>query len=632
MARVACAAALFLYLFRAQLALPAALDGSLVGDDGDGLARDDECGAAGTASEQQCTLSAAQLRARRVIASHRATAAPAAACTADWDNCLTTRCCSSKGYVCYEKDSTYAQCMSSQTCTPGINPNDEPRYATPWTCNLLSDAPVEPPLGSMSSTPPPAFDTPELANNVSAAGPTNPIVIRGPFLYDSVTGKRFFAKGIAYNPRNINYDGATEGPKSKKCKAGSSQFAELAYTDDVAADELESQWGPNLEAIAKLGANTVRLYNIKPENSHKKFMAKAAELGLYVIVPLTRMDWGFLPAFPSPGCYNRVLDEYGNVGVNLLTSAKLIVKQFSEFDNTLMFTVANEMPVNDHNGYAAYPCVKALTRDIHRYQANCTGHMRRVPLIYSDMDMGSPTRVHIAKYLSCALESEDDAIDAYGLNVYSWCDTEFLDDHGKPSFRYSPYQAIVDDFEAYNKPLLFTEFGCNTGEFETTCPYKGGRTWVDVQPMFRQMGEVLSGAVAFEFSMEKNQFGIALTPGFLEGQSRLRLLDSYYALQRQFRGNRVSSEWDSGDAAQCSFQPSDVAPLSRRRENNVCPGRQIWQKLQEDHDVDQVGDWDVLPPAPPAPLAAVDNQTECPALELSEADRAENCCHAECAE
>ena len=31
------------------------------------------------------------------------------------------------------------------------------------------------------------------------------VVIRGNLLYDSVTGHRFFAKGVAYNPRNGNY-------------------------------------------------------------------------------------------------------------------------------------------------------------------------------------------------------------------------------------------------------------------------------------------------------------------------------------------------------------------------------------------------------------------------------------------
>ena len=29
------------------------------------------------------------------------------------------------------------------------------------------------------------------------------------------------------------------------------------------------------------GANTVRLYNVNPQNDHKKFMEKALSLGLY---------------------------------------------------------------------------------------------------------------------------------------------------------------------------------------------------------------------------------------------------------------------------------------------------------------------------------------------------------------
>ena len=64
--------------------------------------------------------------------------------------------------------------------------------------------------------------------------------------------------------------------------------------------------------------------------------------------------------------------------------------------------------------------------------------------------------------------------------VYCWCDTSYLDDKGKPSFRHSPYEAFLNDFADFAKPLLFTEFGCNLGEFETPCPYFGGRMWVDV--------------------------------------------------------------------------------------------------------------------------------------------------------
>ena len=61
-------------------------------------------------------------------------------------------------------------------------------------------------------------------------------------------------------------------------------------------------------------------------------MEQAASLGIYVLVPLTRGDWGFLPALPSPQCYHADLPDYGHVGLNLLTSAKLIVDQFSQFE------------------------------------------------------------------------------------------------------------------------------------------------------------------------------------------------------------------------------------------------------------------------------------------------------------
>ena len=58
--------------------------------------------------------------------------------------------------------------------------------------------------------------------------------------------------------------------------------------------------------------------------------------------------------------------------------------RFSKYDNTFMFVVANEIDHLDKEGFAAYPCIKALTRDIHRYQRE-KGY-RKVPLIYSNKD------------------------------------------------------------------------------------------------------------------------------------------------------------------------------------------------------------------------------------------------------
>jgi len=458
-----------------------------------------------------------------------------------------------------------------------------------------------------------------------------PIIIKGNFLYDSATGKRFFSKGVAYNPRNIKYD--LRWGKSPNCTPGEPVGGELGYAADVIDDELESQWGPALKAIANLGANTVRIYNLDPEKSHEKFMTRAAELGLYVIIPLTRKDWGYLPAFPAPDCYTKDIDSYGNVGVNLLTTGKLIVKEFSKYNNTLLFTIANEMTVNDKNGFSAFPCVKAYTRDIHRYQSSCKEHMRRVPLIYADMDIGQD-RTMVGEYMSCEVESPDDAVDAYGINVYSWCDKGYPDEHGVDSFQYSPYLDIKTGFVNFQKPVLFTEFGCNVGEWETFCPYKGGRQWPDVKVIMGTMGEIISGAVAFEFSMENNEYGLALTPGFLEGQNEIYLLDNYFALQKQFHAHNVSDKWDAEEPttamADCKWTPESVSALSTTHSRARCPSQDKADDLMRRRGVDKVVSWEKLPPSPEAPLYNVHGQTECPADSVTPAAYEEGCCHMKC--
>jgi len=458
-------------------------------------------------------------------------------------------------------------------------------------------------------------------------GGAHPIVIKGNFLYDSNTGKRFFAKGVAYNPRNMVFD--KQLMKKGNCTPGEPVSGKLEYAADPTAENLEDTWKEALNAIAVLGANTVRLYNIDPEQSHKKFMDYAASLGLYVIVPLTRHDWGYLPAgSPSPHCYTDDVDEYGNVGTNLLVSAKTIVREFSQYDNTLLFTVANEMTVADKNGYAAFPCVKALTRDIHRYQKECNETMRRVPLIYADMDMGPPYRELVGRYMSCETESEDDAVDAYGLNVYSWCDKEFLDGSGKASFDMSPYSAIRDEFKTFTKPLLFTEFGCTQGEFMTDCPYRGGRTWPDVKTFFEEFKEIMSGAVAFEFSMEDNQYGLVLTLGFTSDEhndGKFYYLDAYFALQKEFSKYNVSSAWDGAVTEDCHWTPEAVHELVAKRQPAACPKKSEVASLFRAKGIESKPNWDTLPPTPEG--AHADALAHCPEYIVSPALQQEASCH-----
>lgn len=57
------------------------------------------------------------------------------ACSPVGANCKNTKCCTSPGMKCYEKDGYWAGCKPS--CTPGKDPNDPPKYRTPWSCRLL---------------------------------------------------------------------------------------------------------------------------------------------------------------------------------------------------------------------------------------------------------------------------------------------------------------------------------------------------------------------------------------------------------------------------------------------------------------------------------------------------------------
>ena len=118
-------------------------------------------------------------------------------------------------------------------------------------------------------------------------------------LYDSVTKKRFFIKGVTYDPTPL-------------CEQ---------WDTDVLADDYSHSWlqyEADLQDILLLNVNTIRIYQLDPLKTHTKFMQLAESLGLYVIAPLTSVHSGYLDAgLPSPDCYTAEIDGYGNVGTNL---------------------------------------------------------------------------------------------------------------------------------------------------------------------------------------------------------------------------------------------------------------------------------------------------------------------------
>ena len=64
---------------------------------------------------------------------------------------------------------------------------------------------------------------------------------------------------------------------------------------------------------------------------------------------------------PSPKCYDSDIPGFGNIGSITLQYAKATVKQFSQYRNTIMFTVANNLLLGgeeSQTGYACMPCLK----------------------------------------------------------------------------------------------------------------------------------------------------------------------------------------------------------------------------------------------------------------------------------
>jgi len=61
---------------------------------------------------------------------------PAGDCPEDGsENCLAAKCCKDPNMKCYMKNNYWASCKES--CSPGIDPNDPPKYQQPWSCKVV---------------------------------------------------------------------------------------------------------------------------------------------------------------------------------------------------------------------------------------------------------------------------------------------------------------------------------------------------------------------------------------------------------------------------------------------------------------------------------------------------------------
>lgn len=290
---------------------------------------------------------------------------------------------------------------------------------------------------------------------------------------------RFYLRGLAYQP----------GGDSKITDA-------LADTKTCERD---------IQYFKELGINALRVYHVDNTADHDECMKKLEEAGIYVIID-TNLPKASIARDDGAKCsYNSFY----------LEQVFATIKQFSVYDNTLGFFVANEV-INDETTTAAATYVKAVVRDAKLFIKQ--RGLRDIPVGYSAADVSS-NRLDTAHFFNCG-DDPMARVDMFGFNDYSWC--------GKSSFKTSGYDKKVESFNNYSIPIFFSEFGCN----EVT-----PRVFTEVEALYsEQMTSVFSGGIVYEYTQETNKFGLVK----IDGDSVNKLTD-FYNLKSEFEKTKNPS-------------------------------------------------------------------------------------------
>lgn len=252
--------------------------------------------------------------------------------------------------------------------------------------------------------------------------------------------------------------------------SNTSQTSTLDIVDPLADATSCKRDIPNLQ---KLQTNTIRVYALDPTQNHDDCMNALADAGIYVLADLSQ-----------PGqSINRDTPQWTT---DLYQRYASVVDMMAKYDNTLGFFAGNEVS-NSPNNTGASAFVKAAVRDTKAYikQKN----YRALGVGYATNDDAN-IRVNLASFFDCG-DNRDDAIDFWGYNIYSWC--------GNSSFTEAGYDVRTKEFETYNVPAFFAEYGCNQVR---------PRLFTEVEALYGpQMNDIWSGGIVYMYFEEANQFG-----------------------------------------------------------------------------------------------------------------------------
>ncbi|GAB7331718.1 hypothetical protein MBLNU13_g03698t1 [Cladosporium sp. NU13] len=305
-----------------------------------------------------------------------------------------------------------------------------------------------------------------------------PIVIKGSKFFYSNNGTQFFMRGVAYQ-QEYSTNSSTQADE-----AGGHYKDPLA---DVAGCTRD------IPILEELRTNTIRVYALDPTADHKECMSMLADAGIYVVADLSQPD-------------NSIIRNDPQWDDELYARYAAVIDEMQQFNNTLGFFAGNEVS-NQPNNTDASAFVKAAVRDMKAYIKQ--QDYRPIGVGYATNDDGE-IRDQMAAYFDCGDRSE--AIDFWGYNIYSWC--------GDSSYTKSGYDVQTKNFENYDVPVFFAEYGCNQ-----VTP----RKFTDVEALYGdKMTPVWSGGIVYMYFQEANNYGLVSVDG---DQVSKREDFSYYSSQ-----------------------------------------------------------------------------------------------------
>lgn len=219
--------------------------------------------------------------------------------------------------------------------------------------------------------------------------------------------------------------------------------------------------------------NTIRVYAIDPTKNHDDCMNALANAGIYVVADLS--EPGLSINRDEPSWTTDLYKRYTSV-----------VDVMAKYDNTLGFFAGNEVS-NQFNNTAASAYVKAAVRDTKAYIKSKS--YRTIGVGYATND-DADIRKNLAAYFDCG--NREEAIDFWGYNIYSWC--------GKSTFTESGFDVRTKEFEKYDVPVFFAEYGCNNIR---------PRLFTEIGTLYgKEMNNIWSGGIVYMYFEETNLYGM----------------------------------------------------------------------------------------------------------------------------